>query len=78
MRIPPAIYRGIVSILPPLLGQGLIYLCIMGRIDLLTAVGAIVAIGAVALSAAALARSESERRLVRMNAPPSTCLRRLA
>lgn len=77
MRIAPAISRAFATILPALLGQGLIYLCITGRIDMVTAVGAIVAIGAVSLSAAALFKSESQRRLVRQNAPPPMYLRRM-
>lgn len=70
MRIHPAIYRAFATILPALLGQGLIYLCIVGRIDFVTAFGAILGIGTVALSAAAIFRSETHARLVRLNAPP--------
>lgn len=71
-----AVYRALATILPALLGQGLIYLCIVGRIDLVTAVGAILAIGTVSLSAAAIFRSEAEARLVRHNAAPVMFRRR--
>lgn len=70
MRIPQAVYRGFATLLPALLGQGLIYLCISGQLGIIAAVGAIVTIGAVTLAAAALFRSETEARLVRSNAPP--------
>jgi hypothetical protein len=62
--------RAVAIVLPALLGQGLIYLCIMDRIDIVTAVGAILFIGVTALTAASMCQSESNLRLVRRNAPP--------
>lgn len=70
MKIPQAAYRCVATILPALLGQGLIYLCIAGKLDITAAVAAILAIGAVTLTAAAVSRSEAEARLVRRNPPP--------
>lgn len=71
------IYRAFATILPAFLGQGLIYLCIAGKFDLFTAVGAILAIGTVSLSAAAIFRSDAEARLVRHNAAPVVFRRRI-
>lgn len=67
----PAVYRAFAIVLPVLLGQGLIYLCIMGDISVAAAVSFIVAIGAITFTAGALARMHEEQRLVRHNAPPA-------
>ena len=76
MRMPAAVYRAFATILPALLGQGLIYLCVTDRMNVITALGAILAIATVTLTAAAVSRSESEQRLVRRNAPPAMFMRR--
>lgn len=67
----PAVYRAFAILLPALLGQGLIYLCIMEEISVVAAVAFIVAIGAIALTAATLARLHEEQRLVGSNLPPA-------
>lgn len=72
-----ALYRGFAAILPALLGQGLIYLCIMGRISAAAALLAIVFMGALVLGVAAAARAAGERRLVSHRAPPAFLLRRM-
>lgn len=65
-----AVNRTFATILPALLGQGLIYLCVNGQLSVTAAVGAILAIGTVTLATAAIFRSETQARLVRRNAPP--------
>lgn len=73
----PAVYRAFATVLPALLGQGLIYLCIVGDISVATAVLSIVAMGAVVLGVASLARARQEQRLVMKNAPPAYLRQRL-
>lgn len=73
MRRPemPAVYRAFAILLPALLGQGLIYLCITEQIGIAAAMAFLIAIGAIALTAATLARMHEERRLVGHNLPPA-------
>jgi hypothetical protein len=77
MKIAPSVYRACATLLAALLGQGLIYLCIVDRMHVGTAIALIVALAAVVIAAAALARSAVEARLVRDNAPPEYLYRRL-
>jgi hypothetical protein len=76
MSIAPGVYRAFAAILPALLAQGLIYLCVVDRIAVGTAVLCVAALAAVVVATAALARSAAEERLVREHAPPEH-LRRL-
>ena len=76
MTMPPVVYRAFATILPAFLGLGLIHLCIQGQLELFTAIGAILGIGAATLTAAALFRSGEQERLVRSHAPPPMLPRR--
>lgn len=77
MKVPAVVYHGIATALPALLGQGLVYLCIIGEIGAGSAIAAMLAMGASVLAAATYARSVSERSLVASNLPPDLVMRRL-
>ena len=70
-----AIARVCATILPTLLGQGLIYLCISGKLSLAEALAALATLAAVLVVAVGMTRYVEERRLVETNRGPALWMR---